>query len=55
MVEFFPWPATNGGLMRVANSVEALAELGELDLFVFHDRRKPEPVVPRRCPRLTGS
>ncbi len=46
VVEFFPWPATNGGLIRAANSVEALAELGELDLFVFHDKRKPEPVVP---------
>ena len=46
VAEFFPWPATNGGLMRGATSVEGLAELGELDLFVFHDKRKPEPVVP---------
>ena len=46
VAEFFPWPATNGGLIRVATSVEGLAELGELDLFVFHDKRTPEPVVP---------
>ena len=50
VAEFFPWPAVNGGLMRGATSVEALAELGDVDLFVFHDKRKPEPRVPASVP-----
>ena len=50
VAEFFPWPATSGGHMRTANTVEALAELGEVDMFAFHDRRKPEPVLPATAP-----
>jgi glycosyltransferase involved in cell wall biosynthesis len=50
VAEFFLWPATNGGLMRGANSLEALADMGDLDLFVFHDGRKPSPVVPSTVP-----
>ena len=36
--------------MRTANTMEALAELGDVDMFVFHDRRKPEPRIPAMVP-----
>lgn len=58
VAEFFPWPATNGGLIRLSTALEALAELGDLDLLVLHDERKPDPVVPSTVPirrvRTTG-
>ena len=46
VVEFFPWPAMNGGQIRLAAALEALADLGELDLLVLCDPDAPTPVVP---------
>jgi glycosyltransferase involved in cell wall biosynthesis len=42
----FPWPPVTGGTIRLSNAVEALAELGDLDLFTFYDAREPERNVP---------
>ena len=42
--EFFPWPAWGGGLMRLANSVEALSALGEADLFTLSPRDRELPL-----------
>ncbi len=36
---FFPWPSTNGGHIRMATSIEALSQLGAVDLFSFYDQR----------------
>ncbi len=46
VADFFPWPSTGGGLMRLATSIEALSGLGEIDLFSLYDTRRPERVVP---------
>ncbi len=43
--EFFPWPTTGGGLIRLANSVEALCALGETDLFALSPRDRKLPCV----------
>jgi hypothetical protein len=34
-----PWPPLGGALVRLAQVVEAMASVTELDLFVFHDQR----------------
>jgi glycosyltransferase involved in cell wall biosynthesis len=39
VANFFPWPPTNGGLIRSSTTVEALAELGNVDLFALYDQR----------------
>ena len=44
--ENFPWPANGGGLIRLANSVEVLAGLGDVDLFTLCDPRRTDRVVP---------
>jgi glycosyltransferase involved in cell wall biosynthesis len=44
--ENFPWPANGGGLIRLANSVEALAGLGDVDLFTLCDPRRTGRGVP---------
>jgi len=46
VADFFPWPSTGGGLMRLSRSIEALSELGDLDLFSFFDARQAERIVP---------
>ncbi len=46
VTDFFPWPPLNGGLLRTATTIEALAELGTLDLFSFVDERQPDRTVP---------
>ncbi len=46
VADMFPWPATKGGLIRVATAIEALSRLGELDLFALYDPRGPEQVLP---------
>ena len=43
--ELFPWPTTGGGLMRLAGWVEALAAMGDVDLFCLYD-----PELPRDLP-----
>lgn len=42
----FPWPQIQGGHLRLATSIEALATLGETDLFSFCDERRATPTVP---------
>ena len=32
-----PWPSRGGGLIRLAQVVEAAASVADLDLFVLHD------------------
>ena len=44
--ENFPWPANGGGLIRLANSVEVLAGLGDVDLFTLCDPRRTGREVP---------
>ncbi|MGD0312705.1 MAG: glycosyltransferase [Acidimicrobiales bacterium] len=39
VANFFPWPPTNGGLIRSSTAVEALAQLGDVDLFALYDQR----------------
>jgi glycosyltransferase involved in cell wall biosynthesis len=46
VADLFPWPATSGGLIRLATQVDALSRTGELDLFAFYDVRGPDRVVP---------
>src|ERR1700693_4773544 len=41
-----PWPSLGGGLVRLAQVVEAMASVTDLDLFVFHDQRQSKIVVP---------
>ena len=50
VAEFFPWPSTSGGLIRLAQSIETLSELGEVDLFSLYDRRIPDRTVPSSVP-----
>lgn len=42
----FPWPANGGGLIRLANTVEVLAGMGEVDLFTLCDPRRTGREVP---------
>ncbi|MGO8870500.1 MAG: hypothetical protein ACLQPH_03705, partial [Acidimicrobiales bacterium] len=44
--ENFPWPANGGGHIRLANSVELLSGMGEVDLVTLCDRRRVERAVP---------
>ncbi len=44
--EDYPWPANRGGLIRLGNIVEALSELGEVDLFTLYDWRRNSFPVP---------
>ena len=48
----FPWPSTGGGFMRLAHSIEALSELGDVDFFFLSDKRRPDRNVP---PNVTFS
>src|SRR5450631_1826400 len=41
-----PWPSLGGGLIRLAQVVEAVASVADLDLFVLHDPRRSNIVVP---------
>ncbi|HXA32235.1 MAG TPA: glycosyltransferase family 4 protein [Acidimicrobiales bacterium] len=45
-----PWPPLGGGLVRLAQVVEAVASVAELDLFVLHDLRRSKVVVPPTVP-----
>lgn len=48
--QFYPWPADSGARLRLANIIEALLPLGEVDLFVAtRDKEHPTdlPADPR--------
>lgn len=42
----FPWPANRGGLIRLAEVIEAVCVLGETDLFTLYDPRRTSFPVP---------
>jgi glycosyltransferase involved in cell wall biosynthesis len=44
--EMFPWPPNGGGLIRWGKAIEALSELGDLDLFTLRDVRRTDLDVP---------
>ena len=52
-----PWPSRGGGLIRLAQVVEAAASVADLDLFVLHDPGRSTIVVPPAVPvrRWTGA
>jgi glycosyltransferase involved in cell wall biosynthesis len=41
-----PWPSVGGGLLRLAQVVEAVAAATDLDLFVLHDQQKSNIALP---------
>lgn len=43
--EYFPWPTVAGGIMRLANAVTALSDLGEVDLFTMVRPSRQEPAL----------
>ncbi len=47
VADFFPWPPRNGGLLRLATTLDALCELGTVDLFSFVDQRQRDRTVPQ--------
>lgn len=51
-----PWPSRGGGLLRLAQSVESLARISELDLFILHETTRSTVAVPDhvRVARATG-
>lgn len=49
----FPWPTDNGYRIRVRNVIEALAGVGDVDLFAVCDAREPDDrVLPDDAPEL---
>lgn len=43
----FPWPVVTGSMIRLANVIESLADLGAVDLFCFlHEERDDACVTP---------
>ena len=51
-----PWPPLGGGILRLANVVESMARISELDLFVLHETTRSTVCVPDDVPvvRATG-
>jgi glycosyltransferase involved in cell wall biosynthesis len=47
-----PWPSLGGGLVRLAQVVEAVASVSDLDLFVLHNQRRTKVEVPPTIPVL---
>lgn len=47
-----PWPPLGGGLVRLAQVVEAVASMADLDLFVIHDQRQSAMAIPPAVPVL---
>jgi glycosyltransferase involved in cell wall biosynthesis len=41
-----PWPSLGGGLIRLAQVVESVAAVADLDLFVLHDPARTKVVIP---------
>jgi glycosyltransferase involved in cell wall biosynthesis len=56
----FPWPSTYGGALRSARLIEAIARLGEIDLFTLTYPLRSDPCLPpahlpvRRLKTVTG-
>jgi glycosyltransferase involved in cell wall biosynthesis len=47
-----PWPRLGGGLVRLAQVVEAVASVSDLDLLVIRDQRRSKVEVPPTVPVL---
>jgi glycosyltransferase involved in cell wall biosynthesis len=47
-----PWPPLGGGLIRLAQVVEAVASVADLDLFVLHNQDRTKVEVPPTIPVL---
>jgi glycosyltransferase involved in cell wall biosynthesis len=45
-----PWPPLGGGLVRLAQVVEAVASVSDLDLFVLHNQERTKVEVPPTVP-----
>jgi glycosyltransferase involved in cell wall biosynthesis len=45
-----PWPPLGGGLVRLAQVVEAVASVSDLDLFVLHNQDRSKVEVPATVP-----
>ncbi len=48
VADLFPWPPLNGGLMRMATCIDALSDVGSIDLFSLVDQRQANGDVPTR-------
>jgi glycosyltransferase involved in cell wall biosynthesis len=46
----FPWPKTQGGHLRLTTAIEAMAGLGDTDLFALYDYRQSAPTLPPTVP-----
>ena len=46
VADSFPWPPTTGSQLRMMTTIQALAEMGDLDLFFFYDARQAQDPVP---------
>ena len=45
-----PWPPLGGGLIRLAQVVEAVASVFDLDLFVLHNQDRSNVEIPATVP-----
>jgi glycosyltransferase involved in cell wall biosynthesis len=45
-----PWPPLGGGLVRLAQVVEAVASISDLDLFVLHNQSQSKVAIPATIP-----
>ena len=50
-----PWPALGGGLVRLAQIVEAVASVSDLDLFVLHNQSQSKTRHTRDHPHRSRS
>src|ERR1019366_7683165 len=50
-----PWPSLGGAFIRLAQVVEALASLADLDLFVIHNQRLSKVEVPPTIPVMRST
>lgn len=46
VADAYPWPPTTGMHLRLLNTIKALTELGETDLFCLYDARQPQDPIP---------
>lgn len=46
MAHDVPWPSLGGGLVRLAQVVEAMGSVTDLDLFVIHDQNRSRITLP---------
>ena len=49
VAEDWAWPSTGGGLLRLAKVVEALSEIGDVDLFSLYDSARDVLLLPENA------